>query len=29
MLVVAFVIWLLDYERHFRGQTVEEAKVTR
>jgi hypothetical protein len=29
MLVVAFVIWLLDYERHFRGQTVEEAKVSR
>ena len=27
MLVVAFLIWFLDYERHFRGQTVEEAKV--
>jgi hypothetical protein len=29
MLLVAFVIWLLDYERHFRGQTVEEAKIAR
>ena len=28
MLAVAFLIWYLDYERHFRGQTVEEAKVT-
>jgi hypothetical protein len=27
MLVVAFVIWLLDYERHFYGKTVEEAKM--
>lgn len=27
MLGVAFVIWLLDYERHFRGQTVEERKM--
>lgn len=27
MLVVAFVIWLLDYERHFYGKTVEETKV--
>jgi len=27
MLAVAFLIWFLDYERHFRGQTVEEAKV--
>jgi len=26
MLVVAFLIWLLDYERHFRGQAVDEAK---
>ncbi len=29
MLSVAFLIWFLDYERHFRGQTVEEAKITR
>jgi hypothetical protein len=27
MLGLAFVIWLLDYERHFRGRTVEETKV--
>lgn len=27
MLVVAFAIWFLDYERHFRGQTVEEPKL--
>jgi hypothetical protein len=27
MLGVAFLIWFLDYERHFRGQTVEEAKL--
>lgn len=27
MLVVAFVIWLLDYERHFFGKTVEETKM--
>jgi hypothetical protein len=26
MLGVAFLIWFLDYERHFRGQTVEEVK---
>jgi hypothetical protein len=26
MLAFAFVIWFLDYERHFRGQTVEEAR---
>jgi len=26
MLVFAFLIWFLDYERHFRGQTVEEAE---
>ena len=29
MLVLAFLIWFLDYERHFRGQTVEEAKIVR
>ena len=29
MLAVAFLIWFLDYERHFRGQTVEEAKTAR
>lgn len=29
MLGVALLIWFLDYERHFRGQTVEEAKITR
>jgi len=23
---VAFLIWLLDYERHFHGQTVEQAE---
>jgi hypothetical protein len=28
MMVVAFVIWLLDYERHFHGETVEEAKLS-
>ena len=27
MLVVAFLIWFLDYERHFHGQSVEEAKI--
>jgi ABC-type maltose transport system permease subunit len=27
MLAFAFLIWFLDYERHFRGQTVEEAKL--
>ena len=27
MLAVAFLIWFLDYERHFRGQTVDEAKI--
>ena len=27
MLGLAFLIWFLDYERHFRGQTVEEAKI--
>lgn len=32
MLVIAFLIWFLDYERHFRGQIVEDAEpriVTR
>lgn len=29
MLGVAFLIWILDYERHFRGQTVEEARSVR
>ncbi len=29
MLALAFLIWFLDYERHFRGETVEEAKITR
>ena len=28
MLLVAFVIWLLDYERHFYGRTVEETKMS-
>jgi hypothetical protein len=27
MLVFAFLIWYLDYERHFRGQTIEEPKL--
>jgi hypothetical protein len=27
MLFFAFLIWFLDYERHFRGQTVEELKL--
>ena len=27
MLGFAFLIWFLDYERHFRGQTVEETKL--
>ncbi len=26
MLVMAFVIWLLDYERHFYGKTVEKSE---
>jgi hypothetical protein len=26
MFVLAFLIWFLDYERHFHGQTIEEAK---
>lgn len=25
MLAVAFLIWFLDYERHFRGQTVDQS----
>jgi len=29
MLAVAFLIWFLDYERHFRGQTVDEIKAAR
>lgn len=29
MLAVAFLIWFLDYERHFRGQTVEDVKPVR
>jgi hypothetical protein len=29
MLVFAFLIWFLDYERHFRGTTIEEAKLGR
>ena len=24
---VAFLIWLLDYERHFHGQTVEQTET--
>lgn len=27
MLGIAFLIWYLDYERHFSGQTAEEAKL--
>jgi hypothetical protein len=27
MIGFAILIWFLDYERHFRGQTVEEAKL--
>jgi hypothetical protein len=27
MMGIAFLIWFLDYERHFRGQSVEEAKL--
>lgn len=27
MFVLAFLVWLLDYERHFRGQAVDEAKL--
>jgi len=26
MAAVAFLIWRIDYERHFHGQNVEEAK---
>src|SRR3984885_6965459 len=29
MLGFAFLIWFLDYERHFYGQTVEEARAPR
>jgi len=29
MLSIAFLIWFLDYERHFRGNTVDEAKTGR
>jgi hypothetical protein len=29
MLAIAILIWFLDYERHFRGQTVEEAKIAQ
>jgi hypothetical protein len=29
MLGFAFLIWFLDYERHFHGQTVEEARAPR
>jgi hypothetical protein len=31
MLGVAFLIWYLDYDRHFRGRSVEveEAKIPR
>jgi hypothetical protein len=29
MLAFAFLIWFLDYERHFHGQTVEEANAPR
>jgi hypothetical protein len=29
MLSVALLIWYLDYERHFRGETVEESKVAQ
>ena len=27
MLFFAFLIWFLDYERHFHGRAVEDAKV--
>jgi hypothetical protein len=27
MIGFALLIWFLDYERHFRGQTVEESKL--
>jgi hypothetical protein len=26
MILFAILIWYLDYERHFRGQTVDEPK---
>ena len=29
MLGFTFLIWFLDYERHFRGQTIEEANASR
>jgi hypothetical protein len=29
MLAFAFLIWFLDYERHFHGQNVEEATAPR
>ncbi len=25
MALVAFCVWLIDYERHFRGQNAEDA----
>lgn len=27
MLFFAFLIWFLDYERHFQGQAVEQPKT--
>ena len=29
MLGVALLIWYLDYERHFSGETAEESKTTQ
>jgi hypothetical protein len=29
MLAFAFLVWFLDYERHFKGQTVEEERASR
>jgi hypothetical protein len=29
MMGVAFLIWYLDYERHFRGETAEDSKVVQ
>ena len=29
MIAVAFLIWFLDYERHFRGHTVDDSKLSQ
>ena len=29
MIGFAFLMWFLDYERHFRGQAIEDANTPR